>query len=214
MAEVRIGSIEPPLLQTGLVTTLALTLVGRAQAMGLLPFREEETAVLDRALLDELARELRRHGVASVASASLARAARVEPIDEPELVAALHATIQALDASPHPEGEWAPARELLEDALLADLLAISVSSLRRYAGGERRTPDAVAWRLHVVARLLAALIGSYNDYGVRRWFQRPRKTLGGATPADVLARAQSEDDPQLRQTVELADELTGPAAAY
>ena len=125
----------------------------------------------------------------------------------------VRATLEAVDASPRPEGEWGPARDLVGDDLLARLLKVSNSSLRRYAGGDRRTPDDVAWRLHVVARLLASLVGSYNEYGIRRWFERSRRALDGATPADVLEQAPSEDDERLQHVLGLADELTGAAAA-
>ena len=62
-------------------------------------------------------------------------------------------------------------------------------------------------------RLLAALVGSYNDYGIRRWFERRRSTLDGATPAELVEQADSEDDERLRRVIALADELTGAAAA-
>jgi hypothetical protein len=212
MVELQIASIEAPLLESAEAASLALSLVGRAQTMGFLPVREGRVE-LDGGFLEELAELLRRRGVASVATASLAHAMRVEPLNEVELIDALRATLDAVDASPHPEGEWAPARELLGDELLARLLHISVSSLRRYAAGERRTPDEAAWRLHLVARLLAALVGSYNDYGIRRWFERRRSALDGATPAQVFERAKTEDDERLERVLPLAEQLTGAGAA-
>jgi len=168
---------------------------------------------LDRDFLEELAELLRGQGVASIATAALAHATRAEPLNHADLVQALRATLEAVDASPHPDGEWDPARELLGDELLARVLQISGSSLRRYAAGDRRTPDEVAWRLHLVARLLAALVGSYNDYGIRRWFERRRSALGGATPAELLEHAEAEDDERLERLLSLAEELTGAGAA-
>jgi hypothetical protein len=180
--------------------------------MGFLPPREGRVE-LDREFLEELAELLRRRGVASRATASLAQAMQAEPLNDVELIDALRATLDAVDASPHPAGEWAPARELLGDELLARLLRISASSLRRYAAGDRRTPDEVAWRLHLLARLLAALVGSYNDYGIRRWFERRRSALDGATPAELLERAEAEDDQRLERVLALAEQLTGAGAA-
>ena len=209
MVELQIDSIEKPLLKSAQAVSLALLLVARAQTMGFLPLREGRVE-LDRRFLEDLAELLRRRGVASRATASLARAMQ-EPLNDVELIDALRATLDAVDASPHPEGEWAPARELLGDELLARLLRISASSLRRYAAGNRRTPDEVAWRLHLVARLLAALVGSYNDYGMRRWFERRRSALDGATPADLVERAKTEDDERLEAVLALADQLTGAA---
>jgi len=187
---------------------LALLLVARAQLMGLLP---PVLQAVDLELLVGLAGELQKRGIATLASAALVRAARSEPIDDAALAEALRATIAAVAASPHPEGEWRAARELLDDDLLARLVGVSSSSLRRYAKGDRKTPDDAAWRLHLVVQVLAALSGSYNGYGVRRWFLRPRSTLGGATPADVLERGEPEDE--VRRVVALAEALLGPLGA-
>jgi hypothetical protein len=212
MIELQIESIDAPLLESAQAASLVLSLVARAQTMGFLPQREGRVE-LDREFLEELAELLRRRGVASRASASLAHAMQAEPLNDVELIDALRATLDAVDASPHPEGEWAPARELLGDELLARLMRISASSLRRYAAGDRRTPDEVAWRLHLVARLLAALVGSYNDYGIRRWFERRRSALDGVTPAELLEHAEAEDDERLERVLALAEQLTGPGAA-
>jgi len=210
--ELQIESIDAPLLESAQAASLVLSLVARAQTMGFLPLREGRVD-LDREFLEELAELLRRRGVASRASASLAHAMQAEPLNDVELIDALRATLDAVDASPHPEGEWAPARELLGDELLARLMRISASSLRRYAAGDRRTPDEVAWRLHLVARVLAALVGSYNDYGIRRWFERRRSALDGVTPAELLEHAEAEDDERLERVLALAEQLTGPGAA-
>jgi len=212
MVEVQIESIEAPLLESAQAASLALSLVARAQTMGFLPLREGRFE-LDRAFLEELAELLRRRGVASRATASLAQAMQAEPLNDVELIDALRATLDAVDASPHPEGEWSPARELLGDELLARLLRISASSLRRYAAGHRHTPDEVAWRLHLVARLLAALVGSYNDYGIRRWFERSRSALDSVTPAELFEGAEAEDDERLERVLALAEQLTGAGAA-
>jgi hypothetical protein len=133
--------------------------------------------------------------------------------DEEDIAEILGATLTAIDASPYPAGEWEPAREFLDDELLSRVLSISSSSVRRYAAGLRETPDEVAWRLHVVARVLASLIGSYNEYGIRRWFDRPRTTLGGQTPAEVMRAAENEDDAALNRVLELAGALEGAASA-
>jgi hypothetical protein len=212
MVELQIESIDAPLLRSPEAASLALSLVGRAQTMGFLPLREGRVE-LDQEFFEELAELLRRRGVASRATASLAHALRMDPLNDVELIDSLRATLDAVDASPHPEGEWAPARELLGDELLARLLRISASSLRRYAAADRRTPDEVAWRLHLVARLLAALVGSYNDYGIRRWFERRRSALDGVSPAELLERAEAEDDERLERLLAIAEQLTGAGAA-
>jgi hypothetical protein len=212
MVELQIASIQTPLLVSAQAASLALALVARAQTMGFLPHREGRVE-LDRDFLEELTELLRRQGVGSQATASLAHAMRTKPLKDEELIDALRATLDAVDASPNPEGEWASARELLGDELVARLLRISGSSLRRYAASDRRTPDEVAWRLHLLARLLAALVGSYNDYGIRRWFERRRSALDGATPAELVESAETEDDERVERVLALADQLTGAGAA-
>ena len=201
-------SIEDPFRSPG-VASLCFRLLSRAQVMGFLPEGGPEEVCLDRQLVGRVSDRLARAGVAQEPAVLLADA-----VDGDERIAeALRRTIAAVDASPHPEGEWAPARELLGDELLARLVRISPSSLRRYATGARPTPDAVAWRLHAVARILAALVGSYNAYGVRRWFARPRTALDGRAPAELVAEAATEEDAGLARVLGLAESLTGAGAA-
>ncbi len=97
-------------------------------------------------------------------------------------------------------------RTLLGDSLLAALVGgISPASVRRYAEGTRQTPDGVAWRLHAVARILSGIMGSYNAYGARRWFERPRHALDDTTPLQVFQSALNEDDPSLQTLCDTAD---------
>ena len=204
----RIMSIEDPFRSPG-VASLCFRLLSRAQVMGFLPENVSEGTRLDRQLVGKVGELLASAGVAQEPAALLANAAD----GEERIADALRRTIAAVDASPHPEGEWAPARELLGDELLARLVRVSPSSLRRYAIRARPTPDAVAWRLHAVARILAALVGSYNAYGVRRWFERPRTALDGQAPAELVAEALTEEDAGLAQVLALAESLAGAGAA-
>lgn len=91
------------------------------------------------------------------------------------------------------------------------MVGISTSSLTRYRAGERATPDLVAARLHVVAMIVSDLIGSYNDFGIRRWFQRPRKALDGKSPKEVLSRGWTPEDRDVRRVRDLARMLLGAA---
>jgi hypothetical protein len=207
MVEIQVRAIAPSLRKSPQATWLAFRLLARAQTMGFLP--ETEARVnLNRALLASIADRLEQNGIAAGSAAQIRSANHVH------LVEALKATVDAVDASPHPAGEWEPARTLLGDELLAELVGgTSLSSLRRYASGERATPDEIAWRLHVVARLLASLTGSYNDYGIRRWFQRRRTALDDATPIEVVTGAPDEDDPRLQRLLALSDDLLGAGSA-
>lgn len=206
MIQIRIASVSDPLAKSSRAIEYALSLVSRAQVMSLLPEGLEEPLRLDTRLLLGIGREAEAAGLATHTVPMLRRGGDLEE--------ALRATLEAIDASPHPVGEWGPARELLGDDLLSRLLGgVSASSIRRYAAGDRETPDETAWRLHAVARILAGLVGSYNAYGIRRWFERPRQGLGGRTPSQVVQRARREDDPALVQAIALSDSLMGAGGA-
>jgi len=181
-------------------TGLALNLLTRAQVMGYLPADVRGTTVLDLELLDRICANVAAAGVAT-------RIVSLRHLHGERLGEALRTIVEAVDLSPNPTGEWAPARQVLGDELLAGLLEISESSLRRYAGGERTTPDEVAWRLHAIARMLAGLLGSFNEYGVRRWFARAVVQLGDESPAAVIRAAESEDE--LEPVIAFATSLAG-----
>jgi hypothetical protein len=139
-----------------------------------------------------------------LAIAGLARAAAALAQREPGDAAAVERLVAALDANPVPEREWEPLRNLLGDELLGPLVGVSQSSLVRYAAGARATPDVVAARLHVLAMVCADLRGGYNDYGIRRWFVRPRPSLEGASIVDALGPDWEPDGPSAAKVRELA----------
>ena len=146
----------------------------------------------------QLTRGAANHGHATGAPARLgpALSGAVEQInDQPEM-------------SPQPAGEWAPVIGTLGEELLAELVGVSVSSVRRYASGSRGTPQDVAERLHFLALLIADLAGSYNDFGIRRWLNRPRTPLGGRSPASLLGEFDP-DGPDATAVAELAATLVG-----
>lgn len=114
---------------------------------------------------------------------------------------------EALEASPVPALEGPKLDRLLGRELLARLLQISLVSLRRYLSGKRVFPDAVAARLHFLALVAGDLSGAYNDIGVRRWFDRPRRLLDGRSPADLLVSGWQPEDPEPRRVRDLAHSL-------
>jgi uncharacterized protein (DUF2384 family) len=61
--------------------------------------------------------------------------------------------------------------------------------------------------VHFLARILATLAGSYNEFGARRWLERPRTALGGRAPAELLRGDWDPDDDGARQVRELAEAL-------
>ena len=110
--------------------------------------------------------------------------------------------------SPVPEYEWPALESILGAELLSRLLGVSVSSLRRYRSTSRRTPDAVAARLHFLALMVGDLAGAYNDIGIRRWFERKRTLLTGRSPTDILTGNWAPEDPGPSRIRELAQSLS------
>ncbi|MFN9644029.1 MAG: hypothetical protein ACK6BG_02640 [Cyanobacteriota bacterium] len=125
----------------------------------------------------------------------------------------LEQAYQALEHTPTPASEWAGLREICGDGLLERILAISPASLRRYAAGDRRCPDAVAARLHWLALVVEALEGTYNPIGIRRWFERPRQALEGAAPLELLAKNWLPEHPGPQRLRSLAEAARGGMVA-
>jgi hypothetical protein len=207
MAWVQIQSVLPPLNRPEVAAPLAAA-IRHADAMGLLP---KQGAPVERLDLDRLVKLL-----APVRNAGIAR----QPIAElpgqgasPRRLAGLLELVdEALVESPSPDKEWPRCEDVLGSQLLARLLDISESSLRRYWTSRRGTPDDVAARLHFLALVISDLAGSYNDLGVRRWFDRPRPQLDGKSPAALLRRTWSPTDPGPSSVRQLAEALTASPA--
>jgi hypothetical protein len=204
MELLQIESVEAPLDEPRLLASAVLVL-SRMQLMG---FSVPGTLHLAPETLVRTLGPLRSAGVMN----TLPSASAVEEYTAADWDELMNRVSDAIEASPHPVGEWGPARQLLGDELLASLVSIAISSLRRYASGERATPDAVAARLHEIGRIVSALSGSYNDYGIRRWFDRPRSNLDGQTPRLALGTKWSPDDQSARRVVALAESLLGSGA--
>ncbi|MDQ3937626.1 MAG: DUF2384 domain-containing protein [Chloroflexota bacterium] len=90
---------------------------------------------------------------------------------------------------------------------LERLVGTSEASLRRYAAASRETPDVVARRLHFLATLVAILRGSFNEFGVRRWFERPHPALRDRPPNDLLSTTFDPDGEEARAIVAAAANL-------
>lgn len=128
-----------------------------------------------------------------------------KPEDGPLRDELLAQVYEQLEECPFPATEWQAVRDVLDDdALLAALLGIGIASVRRYAKGERHCSDLVAARLHWLALLIDQLEGTYNAYGIRRWFQRPRTALDGHAPQDLLKGDWDPDDDAIQSLVALA----------
>jgi hypothetical protein len=150
--------------------------------------------------------------MASFAHEGIGRLTAHDTVLMQPLAKRLRTMLDSIEQSPLPDQEWQPLRAILGDDLLSRLTGASASSLQRYQSGERVTPDPVAHRLHVIALIVADLRGSYNDYGVRRWFERVRSQLDGAAPIDTLAGAWTPDDEPVQRVRALAGALLGSPA--
>lgn len=204
MSVIQIESVAPPL-NSAEVASLAVRILSVAETMGLLP-RREPIRRLDRGVLERVAKSASASaGIGRDVLADLRRADRPERIEP-----AVRRLYEALERSPAPATEWGTLMPTLGQDLLAELLGISASSLRRYAAGRRRTPDEVADRLHFLALVVSDLTGSLNEFGIRRWFVRPRVQLDGRSPLQLLRGAWRVDAEGPGRVRALAFALTAP----
>lgn len=157
---------------------------------------------------------LARHTLRAFAQEGIARdaSAATEHANPSELALAITKAWEAVEHSPLPDREWPKMTRLLGDDLLEILVGTSSSSLYRYRSGDRHTPDHIAERLHAITLITADLAGSYNDFGIRRWFTRPRAQLDGSSPADVLKGDWDPEDESVERVKQLAAALTAPMA--
>jgi len=183
----------------------AVTALGRADAMGLLPVNER-IETLDLSSFRNAVRHIHRAGIARNVQLDLINASG------PNLERTLEHLNLALEESPVPQFEWNRLAEALGLDLLARLLGISPSSVRRYRANARTTPDDVAERLHFLSLLAGDLAGAYNEIGIRQWFERKRAQLDGRTPLDWLKGRWKPTQPGPRRVQDLARALTASPA--
>ncbi len=105
---------------------------------------------------------------------------------------------------PEVRNVWVELLELLGRDLLALLLGISKSKLRRYCAEPRSIPLGVFSRLNFLMEITDILKGGYNQDGVRQWFRRKRAQLGGRSPLEILKNNWSVEDPGPRLVLEIA----------
>lgn len=208
MTRIRLRSVNAPLDRPAAAWE-AVRFLSTAEALGLLPASPESIETVDvrtvRAVLKEAA-------AAGVGRQALAEADSRDERDGDAWVDVLAHANAALADSPIPERTWPVLADVLGIDLLAQLVGVAPASARRYLAGDRATPDAVASRLHWIALIAGDLAGSYNAFGIRRWFLRPRSQLDGKAPADVLAGEWSPDDPGPGTVRALATRLLDSAA--
>lgn len=206
MAHTQIKSKTDPI-EIRSIRGLAIAVWRLAEGMGLV---EANASSLDSADITRLLKRVREAGIARGAALHFDN---VEPPSAAEAEALLKVVIAALESSPAPKFEWPAVARVIDAEQLAPLLNVSVSSLKRYASGERDTPDDVAARLHHVALIVGDLAGAYNDVGVRRWFERKRTALSGRAPAALLTGDWNPDDSAPQKVRELARSLVALGAS-
>src|SRR5687768_12663068 len=192
-----------------------LTLLARASAMGVLA--GATITQIDAQALQRVLTALHKQGLIGAAPVALAPLLKKGPAlldaaTAERMADSVEQLVAVLDESPAPASEWAPMRAVFGDEVLGDLLGIAPASLRRYAAAERATPQATAERLHWLAMVVSDLAGSYNDFGMRRWFDRPRTQLGGKSPRALLGSRWTADDKAAQQVRKLAAALSGAQA--
>ena len=192
-----------------------LTLLTRASAMGVLA--GATVTQIDAQALQRVLTALHKQGLIGAAPVALAPLLKKGPAlldaaTAERMADSVEQLVAVLDESPAPASEWAPMRAVFGDDVLGDLLGIAPASLRRYGAAERATPQATAERLHWLAMVVSDLAGSYNDFGMRRWFERPRTQLGGKSPRALLGSRWTPDAKAAQQVRALAAVLSGAQA--
>lgn len=162
-------------------TVQAARLLALLDAMGIHRL-DEPIAELRLPILQAAARAAARHGLGRQIPMILS----APELDAERIALAIAQLSEALEDSPVPETEIAELARLFGWDELSAIVDASPASLRRYASGQRETPDAVALQVHWLAKVIGDLRGAYNDAGVRRWFTRPRAQLGGRAPRQLL----------------------------
>ncbi len=201
VTKLQIRSVRAPL-DDPETAEAAVDVLKAMEAMGLLADDVDE---LNLDVVRWVATRAAEAGVGESAAASLRSTASRSP---DRAAAALRELQRALEGSPVPAFEWPVMIELFGVERLAELVGVSVASLRRYAADQRPTPDVVAARLHLIARIVGELRGAYSEVGVRRWFERTRSLLGGRSPDSLLSGEWDPDGGDAERVLALARSLT------
>lgn len=201
---IQIESARAPF-TSGRIVFQAVTALGRAEAMGLLP-PDENIETLDLPSFRKAVRHIHRAGIARNIQLDISDTSGTN------LERTLERLNLALQESPVPQFEWNRLAEVLGLELLARLLGISGSSVRRYRANSRTTPDSVAEQLHFLSLIVGDLAGAYNEIGIRQWFERKRAQLDGRTPLDFLKGGWRPTEPEPQRIQDLARALVASPA--
>lgn len=207
MALIRLSTAATPLDQSPLAES-AVGLLRRAQALGLLE-EDELITRLDLELLRRVADRASAVGIGGDAAIAMRR----QSLGSGQLGAIIERLDEALQESPLPDKEAAELLRVFTRDDLAALVGTSAVSLGRYLSGTRSWPDELANRVHWLALVVSDLAGAYNEFGIRRWFERERAQLDGRSPRQVLGASWRPDDMGVERVRNLATDLVGAGAA-
>jgi len=152
--------------------------------------------VFDRPAAGRIDRRMVGLAIASAAQAGLAEQVAARPDAAEPGERTILAFLEALRNSPRPASEITRLSRIFGFPGLAGLVGASEPSLRRYAAATRPAPDPVAERVHFLAQLVAILRGSFNEFGIRRWFERPHPALENRAPRLLVRADPAESGPQ------------------
>jgi hypothetical protein len=207
MNDLQIISVERPIDNPAILRAL-MPVINRAWAMGVpMPGRAGAFSLSARTL-GALLESARKLGIGRDIGTFIKAVPEVLERSPDEAARLLAGLSRAFEESPLPQTEWASMRDVFGDEELEALLGTSRQSIARYAKGKRETPSLIADRLHCLAMVVADLAGAYNEFGIRRWFHRPRSVLGGRSPLQALGKTWTSDTAAAQQVRALAAALT------
>jgi hypothetical protein len=127
-------------------------------------------------------------------------------VDSAALLESLLPTAPYASATPILPGLQA-LREVMGEELLGQLglAAVSISQ----ATAEEQVADRLAW----VGQVAWHLQGTYNNSGIRRWFNRPRVQLDGQSPIQALGQDWKADGASAARTGTTGTRRDRPDAA-
>ncbi len=212
MNQIQIHSVAKVFDRPGVLERV-MTLVSKVAAMGLLP-KSRRIEALDEDSFRVVLNSLQSGNLIGGRGPALSRiiTAPATGASTKEQIAELDRLLTTIEESPVPAKEWAAMREIFDDEELSRFLDASTSSIKRYSAGERSTPVETADRLHWLAMVVADLAGSYNEFGIRRWFHRHRAQLDGKSPFEILGKNWSSDTEAAKRVRELARSLSAGGA--
>ncbi len=96
-------------------------------------------------------------------------------------------------------------RSILGDRMLGELVGLPTAAFEEMDGST--LPPEVADRITHVGQVVWCLMGTYDDEGIRRWYERRRPQLRGKSPAEHLGPDWLADSLLAKRVLDLAKVL-------